>query len=82
MKAWLYQFYILSRLSWLFLVQDLNHSLAERLTIRATAKLKKWLGVYSSADIGILYRPKSDFGLGLTSVVTHFEKMQIVTIST
>ena len=78
MKAWLYQFYILSRLSWLFLVHDLNHSLAERLTIRATAKLKKWLGVYSSADIGILYRPKSDFGLGLTSVVTHFEKMQIV----
>ena len=78
MKAWLYQFYVLSRLSWHFLVHDLNHSLAERLTIRATAKLKKWLGIYSSADIGILYRPKSDFGLGLTSVVVHFEKMQIV----
>lgn len=78
MKAWLYQFYVLARLSWLFLVYDLNHSLAEKLTTLATAKLKKWLKITRSADIGILYRTKQEFGLGLTPVEVHFEKMQIV----
>ena len=78
MKAWLYQFYVLARLSWVFLVHDLNHSLAESLTTLATAKLKKWLGISKSAEVGVLYRAKQQFGLGLTPVVAYFEKMQIV----
>ena len=78
MKAWLYQFYVLARLSWLFLVHDLNHSLAETLTTMATAKLKKWLSITRSAEVGVLYRTKQQFGLGLTPVDVHFEKMQIV----
>lgn len=78
MKAWLYQFYVLARLSWFFLVHDLTRSLAESLTTSATAKLKKWLQIARSADVGVLYRTKQQFGLGLTPVVVHFEKMQIV----
>ena len=78
MKAWLYQFYVLSRLSWLFLVHDLNRSLAETLTRQATAKLKKWCKIAKTADQGLLYRSKEDFGLGLTPISIHFEKMQLV----
>ena len=59
-KAWLYQFYVLARLSWLFLVHDLNHSLAETLTTMATGKLKKWLSITRSAEVGISTAPRTN----------------------
>merc|ERR1712113_1216019 len=39
---------------------------------------KTWLGVYKTAETGALYRSKNNLGLGLTPVVDHFERMQIV----
>ena len=78
-KAWLYQFYALSRaLTWLFLVHDLDRSSALSLNATATRRLKTWIGIYTTAESGILYRSKQNAGLGLTPVTDHFERMQIV----
>ena len=63
----LYQFFVLARLSWPFLVHDFNHSFAQA-----------WAGLYRSVDLGVLFRSKEQFGLGLTSVADHFERMQII----
>jgi len=78
MKLWLYQFYILSSLSWSFTVQDFSLSFAIELQDTMTATLKKWVGLFKSSDPGALYRPKSMLGLGLTPISTHFKKMQLI----
>ena len=81
MKLWIYQFYILARLSWPFLVQDFCLSFAENLEKSMRAKLKRWAGIYKSADVGILFRSRKDFGLGLTSISMHFKRMQFIKCS-
>ena len=81
MKLWLYQFYVLSHLAWPFLVQNFPASFAESLQSSISAKLKKWAGIYRSADVGLLFRAREQFGLGLTSISMHFERMQIIKCS-
>ena len=78
MKLWLYQFYLLAKLSWPFSVQDFNLHFAMELQSLSTKYLKKWAKIFKSADIGILFRPKSHLGLGITSVSAHFKKMQLI----
>jgi hypothetical protein len=81
MKLWLYQFYLLARLSWPFLVHDFCHSFAVELQDLIKTKLKKWALLYKGADLGSLFRSRETAGLGLTSIVYHFEKMQIIKCS-
>ena len=78
MKLWLYQFYVLARMSWPFLIHDFNRHFAVQLTDSISTTLKKWAGLFRKADVGCLFRSKEQFGLGLTSVVDHFERMQII----
>ena len=77
-KAWLYEYFALRRQSWAFLVHDLDRSFAIQLNDEATGLLKNWIGIYKTAETGILFRSKTNFGLGLTSVLSHFECMQMV----
>lgn len=77
-KAWLYQHAALQRHSWAFLVHDLDRSFALDLSAAATSNLKNWIGIYKTAEPGILFRSKDNFGLGLTPVIDHFERMQVV----
>jgi hypothetical protein len=78
MKLWMYQHYVLSKLSWSFLIHDFNLNFCEKLQQNANAFLKKWVGVLKGSDEGILYRPRALLGLGLTSLSTHFKRMQVV----
>lgn len=81
MKLWLYQFYVLAHLAWPFMVQDFKRSFAESLQKSISTKLKKWAGLYRSADIGSLFRSRERFGLGLTSITMHFVRMQVIKCS-
>jgi hypothetical protein len=79
LKIWLYQHFLLAKLAWSFLIHDFCMSFAkEKLQPIATRTLKKWAGIFRSADVGLLYRSRSRFGLGLTSILLHFKKMQVV----
>ena len=78
MKLWLYQFYVLARISWPLLIQDFPRSFAVGLEKAVRVQLKRWAGVFRGADVGVLFRSKSKFGLGLTSVSSHFERMQVI----
>lgn len=78
MKLWLYQFYILARLSWPLLIYDFDRSFVNQLLRLSNSFLKKWAGIGAKVDCGLLYRSKEHFGLGLTSVLDHFESMQLV----
>lgn len=79
MKLWMYQFGLLSKLSWPFLSQDsLPLNLAYTLHTHINRYLKSWAGLFKSADLGVLYRSRSRFGLGLTSIICHFKRMNVV----
>jgi len=81
MKLWIYQFYILAQLSWPFLIYDFNRSFVVDLQREVNSLLKKWAGIYRSSDNGLLLRSNEHFGLGLTSIIDHFEKMQLIKCS-
>jgi hypothetical protein len=81
MKLWLYQHYLLSHLAWPFLIHDFPLSFAKELESSIAMVLKRWAGLYRGADNGALFRSKSNFGLGLTSVSHFFKKMQIIKCS-
>ena len=78
MKLWLYQFYVIPSISWPFLIHDINLYFVEELQKHVNVYLRKWAGLFKKADPGVLYRPKTLLGLGLTSLVRHFKSMQIV----
>jgi len=77
-KLFLYQHFVVSRLSWAFLVHDFCLTFAIELEDFATKRLKIWSGLYRSADIGTLYRRREHLGLQLTSLSSHYKHMQIV----
>lgn len=78
MKLWLYQFYVLSHLSWPFLINDLDLSFSQNLQRKINLTLKSWAGISKSVDNGLLFRSKKNFGLGLTAIADHYQKMQLI----
>ena len=78
MKLWLYQFYVLSHLSWPFLINDLDLSFAQDLQRNVNMTLKNWAGISKSVDNGLMFRSKKNFGLGLTAIADHYQKMQLI----
>ena len=80
-KLWLYQFYVLSRIAWPFLVQDLVVSFATELRKLVSVQLKDWAGAYISAEVGVLFKSNRNDGLGLTPVDENYQKMQLIKCS-
>ena len=52
MKLWLYQHFIISRLSWPFIVHDFSFSFAKPLEKSISVQLKKWAGLFKGANTG------------------------------
>jgi hypothetical protein len=79
MKLWIYQHYVLAKASWPLLVHDFNRDFAKKIIQQPTGVyLRRWAGLFKSADIGCLYRPRELLGLNLTSVTVHFERMRVI----
>ena len=78
MKLWLYQFYVLSHLSWPFLINDLDLSFAQDLQRNVNMTLKKWAGISKSVDNGLMFRSKKNFGLDLIAIADQYQKMQLI----
>lgn len=77
-KLWIYQFGVLGRLAWAFLIQDLPLSLAIEFDKHTNRFLKRWAHIARSAEVGVLYRSNDRFGLGLTKISLHFKKMGVI----
>ena len=69
MKLCICQFYLLS---WLFLVYDFDRTCILDIQKQSNAFQKKWAGINKSAENGLLFRSKENFGLGLTSIVDNY----------
>ena len=53
-------------------------SFARELEKCVVPKLKKWAGLFRGSDLGALFRRREHLGLQLTSIVYHYEHMQLV----
>ena len=74
--VFIYEFFVVRRLSWQFLVHDLCLTFAVELDKVSIPFLKRRL--YRGADIGCLFRLRKDLGLQLTSFTFHFKHLQLV----
>ena len=71
MKAWIYEMYIMAKISWQLLIHDLPISWVEsQLYAPASRYLKKWLRLAKPANINIFYRSKEHFGLHMKHLPT------------
>ena len=78
-KLWLYQHFIIPKLSWYLTALDLTLTFVKRLQAKATKYLKKWSGLPRSANTASLFLGKSGrAGLHITSIVTYWKQMQLV----
>ena len=55
-KLYIYEHAVVCRLSWSFLVHDLALSFVHDLDKYVIPRLKRWAGLYRSADVGALFR--------------------------
>ena len=60
------------------MIYDLDRFFITHLDEVTIPILKTWSGIGRTVDTGLLFRSRSNFGLGLTSLVDHFSQMQLV----
>jgi hypothetical protein len=60
------------------MINDLDTSFAMDLQRSINLKLKGWAGIGRSVDNGLLFRSKRNFGLGLTPLSHHYQRMQLI----
>ena len=79
MKIWIYEHFIVRMSCWPLFIHDFNQNFVVKdITSPTGVMLKKWAGLFASAEVGTLYRTRSMFGLGLTSMTTVFEQLQVI----
>ena len=78
LQAFLYEHFVIRRLSWVFLVHDFDLWFARELEKKITTRLKRWAGLFRGCDLGALFRTREHLGLQLTSIVYHYQRMQLV----
>ena len=77
-KLFLYEHFVVRRLSWVFLVHALNLYFSNELEKRTIPRLKVWAGIFRGSDLGALFRKRENLGLQITSLVYHYQRMQLV----
>ena len=69
MKAWITNFHVLSKISWLLMVQDFPAGVVERWRNHIHRKFRKWVGLAKSSEQSILYRSNEHFGLAFKDLI-------------
>jgi len=77
-KLFLFEHFVVSRLSWVFLVHDLSVSFIKDLDKKLIPRLKVWAGLFRGSDLGTLFRRRDHLGLQLTSMLLCYKHMQLV----
>ena len=60
------------------MINELDVTTVESMQNASCKYLKKWAGLFKKSDKGILFRSKEAFGRGITSLKTHYKRMQII----
>jgi hypothetical protein len=76
-KLFIYEHFVVPRLSWVFLIHNLTLFFVRELDKYVISRLKRWAGLYRNTDVGALFRKRQDLGLQLTSLEFHYQRMQL-----
>ena len=76
-KLYIYEHFVIPRLSWVFLVHNLTLFFVRELDKYVISRLKRWAGLYRNSDVGALFRRRDHLGLQLTSLELHYQRMQM-----
>ena len=77
MKAWLYNFYVISALSWQLQINVLPITFTKELEAIVNRNLKKWLKIARCASCSVIYRSKDNFGLQIKKIGTVYKTLQV-----
>jgi len=77
-KLFLYEHFVVRRLSWVFMVHDLSLSFSQELDRKTIPRLKSWAGLYRGTEVGALFRSREHLGLQLTSIEERYQHLQVV----
>ena len=59
-------------------IYDFDKSFVMEMQKAINPKLKSWAGVSLRVENGLLFRAKENFGLGITPIFDHFQRMQLI----
>ena len=75
-KLWLYQHFVIAKMSWSVTVHDLSKTFVSKLQAMANTYLKKWAALPRPANTAILFIGSSDrAGLHILNLVTVWKQM-------
>lgn len=80
-KAWIYDNYLTSRLTWPFLVYDFGKTLLAKLDKNVIKTLKTWLGLAHSADPSTLFRGQNSFGMRFKKPSELYKHLRVTKMS-
>ena len=77
MKAWIYNFYIISKVSWELQVYEFPITYIRDLESIINRYLKKWFKLARCASPTVIYRNTDNYGLGLKKLETVYKKLKV-----
>jgi len=78
MKAWIVNFCICSKLSWLLMVQNFSPSTVKEWQAMIHRLYRKWIGLAKPTEPSVLYRSNKHFGLNLKTLPQVQSQLQVV----
>ena len=77
MKAWIYNFYIISKVSWELQVYEFPITYIRDLESIINRYLKKWFKLARCASPTVIYRNTDNYGLGLKKLETVYKMLKV-----
>jgi hypothetical protein len=78
MKAWIVNHVLCAKVSWSLMIHEFSDSKALEWDMMIRGYYRKWLGLASMAEPGVLYRSEEHFGLNLKSLKDVQGQLQVV----
>ena len=78
MKCWILNHGVLSRLSWLLLIQDLPRSALSSWHRYIHNKYRRWLGLANSTEPSVIYRSRAHFGLNFKDIREFTRHLKVI----
>jgi hypothetical protein len=76
-KAWLFNFYVATKMSWYLMMYDIPLTVLSALEAKCTKYLKRWLGLQQTSTREYLYMSRKKHGFQLHSLVSLYKRLQL-----
>jgi len=78
MKAWIVNFHVCSKLSWLLMVQNFSETTVQKWQTMIHRRYRKWIGLAKPTEPSVLYRSNEHFGLNFKELPQMQKRLQVI----